>query len=114
MVPPRLPLTGTGSERPGNLAGNQESGLSRSSRKPAGMTLVLPQQYQNRFEFVFYVEQCLDGQTVVCRAEIFEHSVLKAVLQVVDTKRTRPEVVDLVLARCIRWADLRIHGAARS
>lgn len=114
MVPPRLPPTGTGSEQPGSLAGNQESVLSRPSHKPTGMRLVLPQQYRNRFEFVFYVEQCVDGHTVICRAEIFEHSVLKAVLQVVDTKRTRLEVVDLVLARCIRWADLRIHGAGRS
>jgi hypothetical protein len=44
----------------------------------------------------------------VCRAEIFEYSVLKAVLQIVDTKLTRLEVVDVVLGRCIRWADLRI------
>ncbi|SES90314.1 hypothetical protein [Variovorax sp. OV084] len=67
-----------------------------------------PPQYRDRFEFVFHVEQSTDGQTVVCRAEIFEYSVLKAVLQIVDTKLTRLEVVDAVLGRCIRWADLRI------
>jgi hypothetical protein len=76
------------------------------------MKLILPPQYRDRFEFVFQVDQSFDSRTVVCRAEIFEHSVLKAVLQIVDTKRTRLEVVDAVLIRCIRWADLRIQDEA--
>jgi hypothetical protein len=35
-----------------------------------------------------------------------------AVLQIADTKLTRVEVVDVLLARCIRWADLRIRAGA--
>lgn len=74
------------------------------------MKLTVPRQYRGRFEFVFHVEQSTDGRTVVCRAEIFEHSVLKAVLQVVDRKRTRLEVAEMVLERCIQWADLRLRS----
>ena len=73
------------------------------------MKLTVPPQYQNRFEFVFQIDQSTDRRTVVCRAQIFEYSVLKANLQIVDRKLTRLEIVDAVLARCIRWADVRIR-----
>uniref|UniRef100_UPI000D3BAA6A hypothetical protein n=1 Tax=unclassified Variovorax TaxID=663243 RepID=UPI000D3BAA6A len=76
------------------------------------MKLTIPPQYRDRFEFVFHVDQSADGATVVCRAEIYEYSVLMAVLQIADTKLTRVEVVDVLLARCIRWADLRIRAEA--
>lgn len=73
------------------------------------MKLIVPPQYRDRFEFVFHIEQSPDGQTVMCKAEIFEFSVLKAVLQIVDRKLTRLEVAEVILARCIRWADLRLR-----
>lgn len=75
------------------------------------MKLIVPPQYRDRFEFVFHVEQSRDGQTVMCKAEIFEFSVLKAVLQIVDRKLTRLEVAEVVLDRCIQWADLRLRSA---
>lgn len=74
------------------------------------MKLIVPPQYRDRFEFVFHIEQSPDGQTVMCKAEIFEFSVLKAVLQIVDRKLTRLEVAEVILERCIRWADLRLRN----
>ncbi len=73
-----------------------------------GMRLTLPPQHRDRFEFVFHISQSADGETVVCRAEIFERSNLKATLQIASKNQSRLEVADAVLERCIRWADLRI------
>lgn len=72
-----------------------------------GIQLTVPPQYRERFEFIFLVDQSADG-TVMCRAEIFERSVLKATLQIATKNQTRLEVTEAVLERCIRWADLQL------
>lgn len=66
-----------------------------------GMRLTVPPQYVDRFQFVFHVDQS-DGQTVVCRAEIFDRSALTATLQIASNKLTRLEVTDAILERCDR------------
>lgn len=78
-----------------------------------GIRLTVPPQYRDRFEFIFHIEQSPDGQTAVCRAEIVEYSVLKAVVQVVDRKRTRLELADMVLERCLQWMDIRLRSGDR-
>jgi hypothetical protein len=77
-----------------------------------GMKLTVPPQYRDQFEFIFHIDQSADGKTVVCRAEIFERSILKATLQIATKNQTRLEVTDAVLERCIRWADLRLKDNA--
>lgn len=74
-----------------------------------GIKLAVPAQYCERFEFVFHINLGADEQTVVCRAEIFERSVLKATLQIASKNQSRLEVTDAVLERCIRWANLQIR-----
>lgn len=72
-----------------------------------GVKLLAPPMLNGRFEFVFYIDQSADGSMVFGRGEIFEFGERRAVLEVRESRLSRLEVADVLLARCVKWADVR-------
>jgi hypothetical protein len=69
--------------------------------------LTTPLCFRGRFEFVLYIDGAKGCASAACRAEIYEHSRLMAVLQLTEAV-SRLEIADIALQRCVRWAELRI------
>lgn len=86
---------------------------SRKCRAPGfedflAMKLRVPPQFSDRFQFIFEIDDRTSPGTIVGRAEIYEYTVLRATLLVVRCGLTRMDMADVLMARCLRWAEVRL------
>lgn len=76
------------------------------------MKLKVPPQFNDRFQFIFEIDDQSTPGTVTGRAEIYEYAVLCATLHLLNCDLTRLEMADVLMARCLRWAEIRLGQRA--